>query len=93
MELQANKAGKGILTEGRMPCPECRSNIRLPLQSLFSGQAIFCASCGVKLSVDSAASRGALDSLRKAQKMLGDIDKANQPLPGYASQISRSGAA
>ena len=93
MDTHTSKAGKGILNEGRMPCPECRAPIRLPLQSLFSAQPIFCAACGIRLSVDAAASKGALESLKKAQQMLGNIDKAHPSLPGYSSQIGRGGAA
>jgi uncharacterized paraquat-inducible protein A len=92
MAPHPSKAGKGFISEGRMPCPDCSSNIRLPLQSLIAGQAVFCPSCGLKLSIDSAASKSALDSIKKAQAMLNDIDQAHQPLPGYSSQISRGGS-
>jgi uncharacterized paraquat-inducible protein A len=89
MSLLSNKARKGLISEGRMPCPDCSANIRLPLQSLYSGQPIFCTSCGLKLSVDFQASKGALDALTKAQSVLGAIDQANQTLEGYATKVGR----
>lgn len=63
-------------------CPECNSLIPTTIPLLLQGY-IHCISCGLKLTVDTEASRASLEALRKLSESTDDISRSPQEsLPG-----------
>ena len=48
---------------GMIPCPSCSQPLALPIESVLTGRAIVCAGCGLELTAQRDASRGAMDAL------------------------------
>lgn len=56
-----------------VPCPRCRSPIRLTIDKLLSGTPVYCSECGLQLTLDAAASAEGLDAVRKLQRTVKDL--------------------
>lgn len=56
-----------------VPCPRCRTPIRLTVQKLLAGTPVFCSDCGLQLTMDRQASSEALDAVRALQQTMNDL--------------------
>jgi hypothetical protein len=52
-----------------VPCPRCKTPIRLTLPKLLAGTPVFCSECGLELTLDRHASTDALDAARTMQEL------------------------
>jgi transcription elongation factor Elf1 len=59
-----------------LSCPECGFHIAVTVQMLLTNGAVYCGSCGLKLSIDQESSKDGLDQLRKLNKALEAAQKA-----------------
>lgn len=58
-----------------LQCPECGFHIEVTISMLLNNAAVFCSSCGLKLTIDRDESREGLDQLKKLND---ELDKARR---------------
>jgi hypothetical protein len=58
-----------------VPCPRCRSPIRLTIAKLLSGTPVFCSECGLQLLLDAGASAEGLAAVRKLERSMKDLEE------------------
>ncbi len=60
-------------------CPECTYHFPVSIPMLLSGQGIECPNCGLKLNVDTEASKPSLDALKEVQVAMDKAEAAKKP--------------
>lgn len=67
MQQQHNKPG--------LPCPICGQLIPISINQLLFDRALFCTSCGLRLSIDKQKTEKAQEILAKVEGAISRLDK------------------
>lgn len=58
-----------------VPCPQCQAPIKLTIPKLLAGTPIYCAECGLQLTLDSEGSSTAMDAVKTVHRTLRDLER------------------